>query len=98
MLSLLKHTAQRGLDVGRRFGICLSKAVEKNTHGMKYSLALQKDKSSGRKKTPAQPLFVLCPGTQREGDVVESEAWDLSAIPNRRGNIGKITGNIGKCH
>lgn len=58
----------------------------------------KKTKAVEEKKTPAQPLFVLCPGTQREGDVVESEAWDLSAIPNRRGNIGKITGNIGKCH
>lgn len=47
----VQHT--RRLDVGR-FGICMSKAGD--THGMKYSLALQKTKAV-EEKTPAS----LCP-------------------------------------
>lgn len=84
MLSLLKHTAQRGLDVGRRFGICLSKAVEKNTHGMKYSLALQKDKSSGRKNTC--PAFV-CPvswNSERRCGWVRSLGFVCHPKPKRK--------------
>lgn len=47
----IQHTHR--LDMGR-FGICVSKAGD--THGMKYSLALQKTKAM-EEKTPAS----LCP-------------------------------------
>lgn len=73
----MQHTL--GLDVGR-FGIRMSKAGD--THGMKYSLALQKTKAE-EEKTPAS-LCALSWNSEKMwlSQKLEIELGDLSDVPN----------------